>query len=55
MANLELDQLIKRIIVGLVIGTVLALVIPGNEIIEMLGTLFVNATENVAPSLCSSW
>ena len=44
-------SLIKRIIVGLVIGTILALVIPGNEIIEMLGTLFVNALKSVAPIL----
>ena len=36
---------------GLVIGTILALVIPGNEIIEMLGTLFVNALKSVAPIL----
>ena len=44
-------SLIKRIIVGLVIGTILALAIPGNEIIEMLGTLFVNALKSVAPIL----
>ncbi len=44
-------SLIKRIIVGLVIGTVLAVVWPGNDIVEMLGTLFVNALKSVAPIL----
>ena len=39
-------SLIKRIVVGLAIGTVLALLWPGNAIIELLGTLFV---------WCSSW
>ncbi len=44
-------SLIKRIIVGLVIGTVLAVVWPGNDIVEMLGTLFVSALKSVAPIL----
>ena len=44
-------SLIKRIIIGLVIGTVLAVVWPGNDIVEMLGTLFVNALKSVAPIL----
>ncbi len=44
-------SLIKRIIVGLLIGTVLAVVWPGNDIVEMLGTLFVNALKSVAPIL----
>ena len=44
-------SLIKRIIVGLAIGTVLAVVWPGNDIVEMLGTLFVSALKSVAPIL----
>ena len=44
-------SLIKRIVVGLVIGTVLALLWPGNAIIELLGTLFVSALKGVAPIL----
>ncbi|NGM16572.1 serine/threonine transporter SstT [Eggerthellaceae bacterium zg-893] len=44
-------SLIKRIIVGLVIGVVLALVVPGNEWIALLGTIFVNALKAVAPVL----
>ncbi|MEC4176010.1 serine/threonine transporter SstT [Adlercreutzia sp. R7] len=44
-------SLIKRILVGLVIGVVLALVIPGNDVITLLGTLFVGALKAVAPIL----
>lgn len=44
-------SLIKRILVGLVIGVVLALVIPGNEVITLLGSLFVGALKAVAPIL----
>ncbi len=44
-------SLIKRIIIGLVIGAVLGVVWPGNDVIEMLGTLFVSALKGVAPIL----
>lgn len=44
-------SLIKRILVGLVIGVILALVIPGNDVIILLGTLFVGALKAVAPVL----
>ncbi len=45
-------SLIKRIVVGLVIGAVLGLLLPGgNEIITLLGTLFVSALKAVAPIL----
>lgn len=50
-------SLIKRIIVGLVIGAVLGVlgqycdVLAGNEVIEMFGTLFVAALKGVAPIL----
>lgn len=50
-------SLIKRIIVGLIIGAVLGVlgqycdVLAGNEVIEMFGTLFVAALKGVAPIL----
>ncbi len=44
-------SLIKRIIIGLVIGAVLGVICPGNDVIEMLGTLFVSALKGVAPIL----
>lgn len=44
-------SLIKRILVGLAIGIILALVIPGNEVITLLGSLFVGALKAVAPVL----
>lgn len=44
-------SLIKRILCGMVIGVILALVIPQVTIIGTLGTLFVNALMAVAPVL----
>lgn len=44
-------SLVKRIVVGLVVGVVLALTVPGLAIIEMLGTLFVSALKSIAPVL----
>lgn len=44
-------SLIKRIIVGLVIGVVCALLIPGNGVIALLGNLFVAGLKGVAPIL----
>lgn len=55
-------SLIKRIIVGLVVGVVLALLIPiaeeptgVNAFIMLFGDIFVGALKGVAPSSCSSW
>lgn len=44
-------SLIKRILVGLVIGAVLGVFLPGNDVLEMFGTLFVSALKGVAPIL----
>ena len=44
-------SLIKRIVVGLVIGAVLGVFVPGNEVVQLLGTLFVSALKGVAPVL----
>ena len=44
-------SLIKRILVGLAIGIILALIVPGNEVITLLGSLFVGALKAVAPVL----
>ena len=43
--------LILRIVIGLVIGCVLALTIPGIEWIALLGTLFTSALKAIAPIL----
>lgn len=44
-------SLIKRILIGLALGIVLALAFPGAEWIALLGTLFVGALKGVAPIL----
>lgn len=44
-------SLVKRIVIGLVIGGVLGVVVPNVEIITLLGTLFVSALKGVAPIL----
>ena len=44
-------SLIKRILVGLVIGVILALAIPGNSVVTLLGDLFVSGLKGVAPVL----
>ncbi|MDY3981661.1 MAG: serine/threonine transporter SstT [Paraeggerthella sp.] len=44
-------SLIKRILVGLVIGAALGVFAPGIEVFEILGTLFVSALKAVAPIL----
>lgn len=44
-------SLILRIVAGLVIGVILALVIPGIEALSLLGTLFVGALKAIAPFL----
>jgi serine/threonine transporter len=44
-------SLVTRIIIGLIIGILLALVIPGNDYITLLGNIFVGALKAVAPIL----
>ena len=44
-------SLIKRIAVGLIIGVILALVIPGSSVVSLLGDLFVAGLKGVAPVL----
>ena len=44
-------SLIWRIVGGLVIGTILALIVPGMEWLSMIGNLFVSALKAVAPVL----
>lgn len=44
-------SLIKRILCGMIIGIILALIIPQVTIIGTLGTLFVNALMAIAPVL----
>lgn len=44
-------SLILRILCGMIIGTILALAIPGIAAVELLGTLFVSALKAVAPIL----
>lgn len=44
-------SLVKRIVIGLVIGIALALAAPGLSVIELLGTLFVSALKSIAPVL----
>ena len=44
-------SLIKRIVIGLVVGIALALAWPGNDIIVLLGTLFRTALASCAPIL----
>lgn len=43
--------LILRIVIGIILGTALALVVPGNEWVAMLGKLFTTALKAVAPVL----
>lgn len=43
--------LILRIVIGLVIGVILALTVPGIEWISLLGTLFTGALKAIAPIL----
>lgn len=44
-------SLVKRIIMGLILGTVLALVVPSATPIALLGSLFVGALKAIAPIL----
>lgn len=44
-------SLVKRIAFGLILGTILALILPSATPIALLGTLFVSALKSVAPVL----
>ena len=45
-------SLVKRILVGLIIGAILGFLVPaGNEVIALLGNIFVSALKAVAPIL----
>lgn len=44
-------SLIKRIVVGLIVGVALALLIPSSSVITLLGNLFVAGLKGVAPVL----
>jgi len=44
-------SLVLKITIGLVIGSVLALVCPGHKIIILFGTLFVGTLKAIAPIL----
>jgi len=44
-------NLVYRIVGGLLIGLILALIVPGNEYIPLLGSLFVGALKAIAPFL----
>ncbi len=48
-------SLIKRIVCGLAMGAVLALLLPDIYVIGLLGTLFVGALKAIAPLLVFSW
>ena len=47
----ESISLVYRIIGGLLIGLVLALIVPGNDYIPILGSLFIGALKAIAPFL----
>ena len=47
----ESINLVYRILGGLLIGLVLALIIPGNNYIPILGNLFISALKAIAPFL----
>ena len=44
-------NLMLRIFIGIIIGSVLALTVPGISVISMLGDLFVGALKAMAPVL----
>ena len=44
-------SLVKRIVLGLIVGAILGVVIPGVTVISILGDLFVGALKSLAPML----
>ena len=51
VAKYNAASLILRILVGLLVGVVLALVVPGAGWVEEFGNLFVGALKGIAPVL----
>lgn len=49
-----MDQLslVKRILIGLILGAVLGFLLPGASFLSLLGTLFVGALKALAPLPC---
>ena len=54
VAKYNQTSLILRILIGLAVGSVLALVAPGAGWVGELGSLFVGALKGIAPVLVSS-
>lgn len=54
VAKYNAASLILRILVGLLVGVVLALVVPGAGWVEEFGNLFVGALKGIAP-ICSEF
>ena len=50
-ARYNATSLILRIVIGLVVGAVLALAVPGAGWVEEFGSLFVGALKGIAPVL----
>ena len=54
-------SLVKRILIGLILGAVLGFLLPGASFLSLLGTLFVGALKALAPLLvffswsCTPW
>ena len=44
-------NLMLRILAGIIVGSILALTVPGISVISMLGDLFVGALKAIAPVL----
>ena len=51
VANYNATSLILRILVGLIVGAVLAVLVPGAGWLEEFGSLFVGALKGIAPVL----
>ena len=49
-ARYNATSLILRIVIGLVVGAVLALAVPGAGWVEEFGSLFVGALKGIAPA-----
>lgn len=47
--------LVKRILVGLILGAILGIAVPGASAVSILGDVFVGALKAIAPLLVFSW
>ena len=54
-ARYNATSLILRIVIGLVVGAVLALAVPGAGWVEEFGSLFVGALKGIAPVLSAPY